>query len=192
MPKMEYRKNLGEIREITDEGIVEAYLTAWDTVDSYKTSFARGCFKRTFEERGHKIRLIWNHEHLAGKILDCREDDYGPFVRVKFNLETQAGKDGFAHVRAKDVDAFSFGFVVLADEWVGKIRTFTEIKVMECGPVVFEANEAAIITEVRAEEFEQTEKMNELSNKGWRLFYSLEQTLDDIFWENSNDQGENF
>lgn len=185
--KMEYRK-LGEIRadSITDEGIVEAYLTAWDTVDSYTTSFQRGCFKKTFQERGHKIRLIWNHERLAGKVIECREDDYGPFVKVQFNLDTQAGQESFAHVRAGDVDSFSFGFNPISDDIINKVRTFTEIRVMECGPVIFEANGAATITDARAEDFEQTVKDNEVSSRGWKLFYGLEQTIDDIYWNYDN------
>lgn len=185
--KMEYRK-LGEIRadSITEAGIAEAYLTAWDTVDSYTTSFQRGCFKRTFKERGHKIRLIWNHEKLAGKVLECREDDYGPFVKVQFNLDTQAGKEAFAHVRDGDVDSFSFGFNVISDDVIDKVRTFTEIKVMECGPVIFEANGAAVITDARAEDFDQTVTDNEIRNRGWKLFYALEQTMDDIFYNHDN------
>jgi HK97 family phage prohead protease len=182
--KMEYRK-LGEIRSSTEEGIVDAYLTAWGTVDSYNTTFQRGCFKRTFEERGHKIRLLWNHERLAGKVTECREDDYGPFVRVQFNLDTQVGREAFAHVRDGDVDAFSFGFNVIKDNWESGIRSFEEIKVMECGPVVFEANEAAKITDARAEDFDETFGKNELHSRGWKLFYALEDTIDDIFWNNN-------
>jgi HK97 family phage prohead protease len=183
--KMEYRK-AGEIRATTEEGIVDAYLTAWDTVDSYTTSFQRGCFKRTFEERGHKIRLIWNHERLAGKVLECREDDYGPFVRVQFNLDTQAGKESFAHVRAGDVDSFSFGFNVIDDDIINKVRTFTEVKVMECGPVIFEANGAAKITDARAEDFEQTVKDDEVARRGWKLLFALEDTISDIYWNYDN------
>ena len=190
--KLEYRKlsdyesPMELIRTTTDEGIVEGYLTAWDTVDSYKTSFQRGCFKRTFEERGHKIRLMWNHEKLAGKVLECREDDYGPFVQVQFNLDTQIGKDAFAHVRAGDVDAFSFGFIVVDDAFINKNRTFTEVKVMECGPVVFEANGAAKITDSRAEDFSETIAISELANRGWKLFCGLDRTIDDIYWNWDN------
>jgi len=190
--KLEYRKQsdydspLKEIRATTDEGIVEGYLTAWDTVDSYKTSFQRGCFKRTFEERGHKIRLMWNHEKLAGKVIECREDEYGPFVQVQFNLDTQIGKEAFAHVRAGDIDSFSFGFSVIDDTFVNRVRTFTEVKVMECGPVVFEANSAAKITDARAEDFDETVAVSELNNRGWKLFYGLERTIDDIYWNYDN------
>ena len=191
--KMEYRQ-LGKIRKLSDEdaveGIVEAYLTAWETVDSYTTSFQRGCFKKTFAERGHKIKLIWNHETLAGKVLECREDDYGPFVKVQFNLDTTAGKEAFAHVRAGDVDSFSFGFNSLSDEIINKVRTFIEVRVMECGPVIFEANGAAKITDARAEDFEQTIKDNELSGRGWKLIWGLEETIDDIYWNYDNNSSE--
>ena len=194
--KLEYRKRsdyqspLELIRKTSDEGIVEGYLTAWDTIDSYKTSFQRGCFKRTFEERGHKIRLVWNHERLAGKVLECREDDYGPFVKVQFNLDTQIGKESFAHVRAGDIDSFSFGFMVIDDAFINKVRTFTEVKVMECGPVVFEANEAAKITDARAEDFDETVAKNEVCGRGWKLINAMEQTIDDIFWDYDNTQDE--
>lgn len=192
MAKMEYSNlPIKEIRSITEEGIVEAYLTAWGTVDSYNTTFLRGCFKRTFEERGHKIKLFWNHEALAGKVIECREDDYGPFVRCQFNLDTQVGKEAFVHVRDGDVDAFSFGFNVPkgGDSWNGGVRTFTEVKVLECGPVVFPANEAAKVTDVRAEDFDETFAKNEIHSRGWELMNALYQTIDDIFWsENQADE----
>lgn len=183
--KMEYSNlEIRKIRSTSEEGVVEAYLTAWDTVDSYNTTFQRGCFQRTFKERGHKIRLLWNHERLAGKIIECREDDYGPFVQAQFNLDTQIGREAFAHVRDGDVDAFSFGFNVPkgGDTWESGVRTFTEVKVLECGPVVFEANSAAKVTGTRAENFGDTVKANEINSRGWKLFYALEQTIDDIYW----------
>ena len=162
--KMETRALANSIREIkAEEGIVDAYLTAWGTVDSYKTTFQRGSFSKTFENRANKIRLLWNHDELAGKVLECKEDDYGPFVRVQFNLETEVGRTAFAHCRAGDVDAFSFGFNVINEKWDNGIRTFTEVKVLECSPVLFPANEAAVITQVREEVQEQeTEYKNDL------------------------------
>jgi len=150
--KIERRSTDKAVREIQpDEGIVDAYLTAWDTVDSYKTSFQRGSFAKTFENRAHKIRLLWNHGELAGKCLEAREDEYGAFVKVQFNLATEVGRTAFEHIKAQDVDAFSFGFNVVNDKWVDGIRTFTEVKCLECSPVMFPANEAAVITNVRDE-----------------------------------------
>ena len=183
--KLEKRSIEKSIREIQpDEGIVDAYLTAWETVDSYKTSFQRGSFSKTFENRAHKIRLLWNHDTLAGKCLEAREDEYGAFVRVQFNLDTEVGRTAFAHIKAGDVDAFSFGFNVVNDKWIDGIRTFTEVKCLECSPVMFPANEAAVITDVRAENFDETVISSELYRRGWQLLSAIERTLDDIIWEN--------
>ena len=184
--KIEFRTTQHRIEKIEDEGIVDAYLTAWDSIDSYKTQFQRGCFTKTFKERQNKIKLIWNHQELVGKVIEAREDDYGAFVKVKFNLDTQAGKDAFTHVKAGDVDAFSFGFIPVDDKFVNGIRTFTEVKCLECGPVIFPANEKAIITDARTEDFNKTEKENELRYKGYRLINDLEETINDIFYANSD------
>lgn len=173
------KRSSAEIRAETEEGIVTAYLTRWDTVDSYQSTFRRGAFKKSFRERGPaKIRLIWNHEELAGKVLECKEDDAGPMVRVRFNLDTEVGKNAYAHVRAGDVDCFSFGFRTVAEGWKDGVREIREVDILEVGPVVFEANPEASITDVRSTDFEK----NELQGRGSRLFDTLGQTLYEITW----------
>lgn len=173
----------GEVRTIdAEQGIVRAYLTKWGTVDEYRSTFKQGAFKKTFEERGDKVRLLWDHDTLCGKVLEAREDEIGPYTQVQFNLETRAGQEAFAHVKAGDVDCFSFGFNTIKDQWVDGVREIQEVRCMEVGPVVFEANAAANITEIRATDFEETDKADELWKRGYRLTNSLEVTLDDIWW----------
>lgn len=182
--KLETRGAFGEIRAIDgDQGIVEAYLTKWGTVDSYNTSFEKGSFANTFSKRGTKgTRLFWNHRELAGKILELREDDTGPYVKVQFNLETRAGSTAYSHVKAGDVDCFSFGFNTVADHWVSGVRSIKEVDMLECGPVIFQANDEATITDIRAEDFEQTFTDDELRNRGWKLLRALDSTIEDIYW----------
>jgi len=209
---MEFRP-IGEVRSvIEEEGIVEAYLTKWNTVDSYNSTFKRGAFKKTFKERQGKIRLLFNHQTLCGKVLEAKEDSVGPFVRCQFNMDTTAGKDAFAHVRAGDVDAFSFGFNVTKSGKREGIREIQEVICMECGPVIFPANEEASIVafrtsleeagrividpdeeeggeEERAEDFDDTLEDNLLMGMGWRLITALDETLDSCWW-NSSDSDE--
>ncbi len=182
-PKLELR-SAGEIRSSTEEGICEAYLTKWGAVDSYRTQFEQGAFTNTFERRGATgTRLFWNHRELCGKILELREDDYGPYVKVQFNLNTRAGKEAYEHVRAEDVNCFSFGFNTVESTPIkGGIRSITEVDMLECGPVVFQANDEAIITGVRSTDFEETHEQSMLRSEGWKLLYSLEETIDDIYW----------
>jgi HK97 family phage prohead protease len=208
--KMEIRATFGEIRSIDEEqGIVEAYLTRWDSIDSYNSTFLRGAFRKTFKERKNKIRLLFNHSVLAGKVLEAREDKVGPFVQVQFNLETTAGKDAFAHVRAKDIDCFSFGFLPVLDRRNKKtgVREIQEVKCFECGPVIFEANEEATIEAIRSrfggrdniellpfdqtidersQTFQDTLDDDEIRNKGWKMVMALDNTLWDIWYGNTD------
>ena len=179
--KMETRA-IGEIRAIDEEGIIEAHLTRWDVVDSYNSKFTRGAFKKTFSERKDRIKLLWNHDVLIGKTLEAHEDDYGPFIRAKINLDTVAGKDAYAHLKAGDVTEMSFGFNVLQDKMVDNVRVISEIRCMEISPVLFPANEAAKIVSVRAEDFNDTVSEAEVMNRGWRLTDALMRTLEEIWW----------
>lgn len=202
---MEKEKRIvaGEIRAVDDsplgEGIIEGYLTKWDTVDSWNTKFKRGAFTKTFQKRGTKnTRLFWNHKELAGKILELREDDYGPFFVGQCNMDTEAGKKCYAHVKAEDVNCNSFGFNTVDDGWVGSVREIREVDMLECGPVIFQANDQATITnfrkmseapesdepevEERAEDFDTTQRERELNGRGWQLLSSLEWTIDDIYY----------
>jgi len=186
--KMEQRSS-GEVRAVEDEGVVTAYLTKWDTVDSWRSKFEKGSFANTFSKRGAKgTRLIWNHNALAGKILELREDDIGPLATVKFNLETRAGQDAYNHIKAEDVECFSFGFNVVKERWVRGVRSIQEVDMLECGPVVFQANDEAVITDVRSTDYDQTITDNELSSRGWKLIWGIETTIDDIFWEAKNSE----
>jgi len=186
-PKIELR-TAGEIRGTTEDGTCEAYLTKWGSVDSYRTQFEAGAFKNTFEKRGATgTRLFWNHRELCGKILELREDDYGPYAKCQFNLNTRAGKEAYEHVRAGDVDCFSFGFNTVKSHPIkGGVRSITEVDMLECGPVVFQANDEAVITGVRSEDFDETHEQSMLRSEGWKLLYSLEETIDDIYWMGDN------
>lgn len=162
---IEYRRTLIDTNNITEEGIVTAYLTKWDTVDTYNSTFTRGAFSKTFLAKApNKIRLLWNHRDLAGKVLEAVEDDIGAKVTVKFNLETRTGQEAYSHVKHGDVDCFSFGFTSSKDAWKENVRQIQEVELFEVGPVIFEANQAATITDVRTKNQDDDfwKKINEI------------------------------
>lgn len=177
-------RSVGEVRAKGDEGICEGYLTQWDTVDSWNTSFKKGSFSKSIASKGvENIRCIWNHSELAGKVIKLEERDYGPWARVKFNLETRAGQEAYAHVKNGDVNCFSFGFNTVKDKWVGQVRQILEVDIMECGPVIYQANDAAKITGVRSKDFNVTVYERDLSARGYRLVESMMTTLEEIRWD---------
>jgi len=183
--KMEMRA-VGEVTEV-GEGFCEAYLTRWGVVDSYNTQFERGAFVDSFDKRGVSgVRLIWNHQDLCGKIEGFEEDEYGPKVKVKFNLDTRAGQEAFSHVKAGDVNCFSFGFnSVSSVPLAGGVRSIRKVDIMECGPVVFQANDEAKIVGVRGTEFDTTYNDAALREEGYKLMNALNRTIDDIFWSDN-------
>jgi len=179
-------RECSDIRADGPEGVVKAYLTKWGTIDSYNSTFIRGSFKKTFSERGSKIKLLYNHDPLAGKVLRTGEDEVGPWVEVQFNLDTQTGSDAFAHIRAKDIDCFSFGFNILqARKNADGVTEILEVRCFEVSPVVFEANSEAKIVEIRAEDFNETLDISTLRGEGWRAFDALANTIDDIMWNDN-------
>lgn len=194
--KLEYRSESQPggkltIKDDDPDGYVEAYLTKWGSVDSYGTTFEKGAFKNSFDTRGAKgIRLIYNHENLAGKVVTVAEDSYGPKVGVQFNLNTTAGKDAYEHVRAKDIECFSFGFNTVKQGFVKNIRSIKEVDLREVGPVVFEANGSALITECRSESFNETFSSSEIIRRGYELIDALKNTVNEIFWTDSLLQSE--
>jgi len=180
--KPEFR-SVGEVREVGDNGEITAYLTKWGTVDSWGTTFEKGSFKDSFEARGARgTRHIWDHKELAGKVLELGEDDIGPWARVQCNLKTRAGEKAYQHVKAGDVNCFSFGFNTQKDRWLGGVRSIQKVDMLECGPVVFQANDEAVITDVRSSDFNETVAENELYSRGLKLLNALDETISDIYW----------
>ena len=171
------------------EGIIEGYVAVWDTIDSYNSRFQRGCFKKTLENRMGKIKVLWNHdtEQPIGKLIDIREDDHGLFVRAQLIMGVDKARETFDLIKGEAIDCFSFGFRTVKDKFDNGIQVITEVMLGEISPVVFEANPASKITAIRSADFMETDEARELMQRGYRLFSSLDYTLNDAWWETSDD-----
>jgi len=188
-----------ELRADGDAGEFSGYITKWGTVDSYNSTFIEGAFKKTIKERGHRIKVLYDHgektgnSRLIGKLIEIREDSIGVFVRGKLTMDVEEARDAFAHMKAEVLDTLSFGFKTIRDRWVDGVRQILEVKLFEVSPVTFEANEAAMITDVRkdgentteerATNYDETAKHQELMRGGWTLTDALSTTLMDIWWD---------
>lgn len=205
---IEYR-TVHEVRAAGDEGIIEGHIVKWDDIDSYRSSFVRGSFKRTINGRMHKIRVLFNHNNAnsgnpsndvpIGKLLEIREDEVGVFVRVQLILSIRKAAETFEAIKAEAIDSFSFGFRTIKETFKNKVRVISEVKLFEVSPVIFEANEASLITgarsmeneledETRNTDFAETDEWKELYRRGPRLIDSLWETLNDIWWTDVEDK----
>ena len=167
----------------TEEGIFEGYIVVWEQIDSYRSRFARGSFAKTIKEDFSKMKIFYDHDRLAGKPLEMREDDKGVFVRGKFNLNTSAGNDAWQFVKDKTVDGLSFRFrATRPDKFIDGIREIQEVRVIEFGPVIFPSGEKSKITSYR-KTFEENFDAAMVYRERSILISSLVDTLDEVFYE---------
>ncbi|MDY0071818.1 MAG: HK97 family phage prohead protease [Thauera sp.] len=186
----------GEFRASDEEGVIEGYVTKWGIVDSYNSTFQRGCFTKTLQERGKRVRVLWNHEEEPiGVPLELREDDVGLFARIKLILSVRRAQEAYDLAKAGAIDSFSFGFRTIKDAWQNGVRQIKEVALYEVSPVIFPANEQAQFTgvrsmekqEKRAEDFARSLNNIELPRRHSLLIEALDWTLLDIFWDNVPD-----
>lgn len=190
---LEHRALQCEFRAGEGEGVIEGYVTTWGTVDDYNSTFQRGAFAKTLQERGKKVRILWNHEETPiGVPIEIREDEKGLFARIQLVMSVRRAREVFDLIQAGAIDSFSFGFRSIKDAWLDGVRQIKEVALFEISPVIFPANESAQITgvrsmdkEYRAEDFAASYQNVEIQGRHRLLMNSLEWTLDDIWWSGS-------
>ena len=145
--------------ESQEIGFFEGYVVTWGSIDSYNSTFKRGCFLKSLAQRKGNIKLLWNHENginqplsVIGTIPELREDDIGLFVRGQLALDVEKGREAYALMKTKAINTLSFGFRVIDSETnKNGVTVFNEVDILEVSPVGFEANKTARINQVRAE-----------------------------------------
>lgn len=183
MKVKEQRASL-ELRTLDDtEGEFEGYIAVWDSVDSYNSKFQRGSFKKTIQERGSKIKVFYDHEHLVGSSQEIREDDHGVYVRGKLNLAVEKAQECYAFLKDGTLDGLSFGFRTIQEGFEAGIRVIKEVQLFEYGPVIFPANSAAEITGVRSTDFTNTLDENLVRVAPYRTMDALSDTISDIWYD---------
>lgn len=203
MKTIEYRNfnPASDIRAIgdKDEWTFEGYAVTWGTIDDYNSTFRKGSFRKTITERGNRIKVLWNHDtdEPIGKIIEICEDKQGLFVKGILTEGVSKAVDVYKNLRAGVINTLSFGFIPLQKKTTKDgILEITEVKLFEVSPVTFEANETAVITdvrsdnmeekEVRSEEFSETLNDNVIRTMGYKITDALIDTLWDIWYGNDN------
>lgn len=155
----EYRAASGiEVRE--DGNVLAGYAAVFNSdtvIDSFEGHFveriAPGAFNRTLKNRRDKIKALFNHGNdpsignmPLGKPSIIREDDHGLYVEVPL-ADTDYNRERIKPLlRDGSLDGMSFRFVPVQQEWDESgdmpVRTITEAKLYEFGPVTFPAYDA--------------------------------------------------
>jgi HK97 family phage prohead protease len=137
---------------------LEGYAAVTNTptrIDSYEGRFdeviATGAFKKTLAERGTRVVLQFDHgSHPLigslpiGQIQELSEDARGLYVKARL-FDNDLVKPVRQAIDGGAIQGMSFRFSVVGESWDESgdtdLRTITELKLFEIGPVVFPAYE---------------------------------------------------
>lgn len=137
-------------------GEIVGYASTFDDhPDSHGDVVAPGAFIAGLEEHrsnGTAPAMLWTHNPAepVGRWLSLDEDSVGLRAHGKLNLETRAGREAYAHVKAGDVTGLSIGF----NRTVRKLnsdgtRRILSMKLHEISLVTTPSNERARVREVK-------------------------------------------
>ena len=146
-----------EVRLAADEaGTIAGYAALWDRPDSFGDVLVRGAFSTTLAAHrmdGTRPLMLWAHDpsRPIGTWEEIREDDRGLNVSGRLVMDSTAGRDAHALIRAGAVNGLSIGFrTVKAAPLPKGGRRVSAVDLIEVSPVTRPAQAAARITSVRS------------------------------------------
>lgn len=136
----------------SDAMIIEGYASVFDVIDSYETTFAKGCFDKSLREKGLPAFLLHHDSRMiAGTTLECREDARGLYWKAEFTKGVQHAEEAYRQAKQGAIKGISIGFIgtLYEEDEINDVRTFKEVELYECSLVAFPANPQAKIQAVR-------------------------------------------
>lgn len=142
------------------DNFVAGYASTFGNIDAYGDVVEKGAFTRTLKARKNQVKFLKYHDpnQPIGKVVEIKEDDVGLWVKAVFS-STIAGQEARAEVLEGVLDSFSIGFTPMKTK-AGKsedgrvINHLQEVKLYEFSLVTFPANEQAIVTAVKSDDFD--------------------------------------
>jgi hypothetical protein len=144
-----------DVKELDEEtGIFEGYAATFSNVpDSYGDIIDKGAFKKSLNETGNRVKILWNHSTMEpiGIPLEMSEDSKGLYFKGKLSLGVQRAKEVLSLMKDGVINEMSIGYDTITEKMDGTIRHLKEIKLWDISPVTFAANPEAVITGVKCD-----------------------------------------
>lgn len=146
-------------RSADSRGSVSGYASTFNgPPDTHGDVVAPGAYAATLarhKAEGTAPLMLWGHDpdRPVGRWESLSEDSNGLLVKGRFNLDTSAGHDAYAHVLAGDLGGLSIGYGIMpngARPGPNGSRILTTIDLMEVSIVGFPSNRGARVTEVKS------------------------------------------
>ena len=134
-----------EVKDVTSDGIVTMYVSAFDNIDGDGDVMVKGAYEKTISERGPKgsnrIKQLWQHEtwNPIGVPLEMEEDSMGLLVRSY--ISDIRGGDYRKMYKEGIITEHSVGFQTMKEDRMQDARYIKEVKLWEYSAVTWGANE---------------------------------------------------
>jgi HK97 family phage prohead protease len=177
---MQFKQVSHEIKELDDaKGIVVAYASVYNNIDSDGEVIMQGAFTKTVNENFKRIRVLKDHDPRIGLGVPLSlntADPYGLLTTTQFNLKKEVSRDMYEDIKlflANGLNAeLSIGFQTIKsteeqNEEI-EVEKITEVKLWEYSFLSnWAANEKAIVQNVKSKD-----KFMELLVEMYNLPYS--------------------
>lgn len=162
--------------EPDSEGIIEAYASVFDTIDSHKDIIRYGAFTDTLDEwerSGNTIPLLYGHDFSdpfsnIGEVLEATEDKRGLRIRARLDLNNAKAAQTFRLIKTKRLTQMSFAFDVLEGSSVElegtQVYELRKVKLYEVSVVPIGANQETEIISVKSEAVDKPPPEREETN----------------------------
>lgn len=141
-----------ELKSIEGDGSFEGMAATYGNIDEQGDRIEPGAFKVA---EGERIPLLFAHkaDHPVG-FATVTETPQGLLVKGKLLLDTVAGAEAYARMKAGILKALSVGFRLPSDGFSIKagVRVISKAILKEISLVIFPANPLAAITTVKQDE----------------------------------------
>jgi Escherichia/Staphylococcus phage prohead protease len=147
-----------KVKEVADTGRFSGYASVFGVLDMYREVVAPGAFAKSLGEikaSGRPLPALWQHmsSNPVGGYDALAEDANGLYVEGFLLTEAVLqAREAHALMKANVVSGLSIGYYVLGDSYNEKerVRTLTELDLVEVSIVTFPANGEARIDEVKS------------------------------------------
>ncbi|AWV23927.1 Phage Prohead Protease [Roseomonas mucosa] len=145
-----------EVRFAPDEtGTISGYAAVWGRRDLYGDVVQRGAFAKSLEAHraaGTRPLMLWAHDvsKPVGVWGEIREDATGLHVEGRLVMDSTAGRDAHAMLKAQAIDGLSIGFRTIRAEPARGGRIVHEMELIEVSLVARPAQSAARVASVRS------------------------------------------
>lgn len=142
-----------EFRFAADDttGSIAGYAAAWSKPDDFRDQWMPGAFADSLRQQ--KPMMFWMHDQRnpVGVWDDVHEDDMGLRASGHLVLDSTAGRDAHAFIKAGAVRGLSVGFrTVRATKLPNGGRQVHAVHLLEISPVSLPAQSLALIDSVRS------------------------------------------